>query len=389
MTASQPISEDTLIRVLDSLNIGLVFIDAQNRIAFVNKSAEQIRNMKREDRIGSSILECHRGAMHARVLNVIDDFRKGTDGPRHRVVRSNGRTFDNSYNVVVDESGDYKGIALVSQDVTEKLMLEQQLKKTNEELERKVAERTAQIEATYRELQHAQEQLMHTEKMASIGRFVSGVAHEINNPLDGIQSCIRLVLSELDNKAQAENYLTLGLEGLYKIELLVKRLLDYARPHVYERTPLNIETLLDNVLAFAQFRLNGTPIRVERKSCDALPAVDADEHYLQQVFLNIILNAFDAMKTGGTLTISTCQQGDGRVAIEITDTGCGIPKDALHKIFDPFFTTKSHESGTGLGLYLSYNVVNNHGGDIEVRSEEGVGTTFVVLLPAALSAGTK
>jgi PAS domain S-box-containing protein len=383
MTVTQLVNEELLTRVLDSLNIGLVFIDSHNRIAFVNKAAEQIRNMDRNDRIGSSILECHRETMYKRVQSVIDDFRRGACGPRHRMVKANGKMFDNSYNVVVDEAGQYSGIALVSQDVTEKMMLEQQLKKINEELERKVLERTAQIEATYRELQRAQEQLMQTEKMASVGRFVSGVAHEINNPLDGIQNCIRLVLNEIDNKVQAENYLALALEGLYKIELLVKRLLDYARPHVYERVPLNINSLLDNILAFVQFKLKEHSIRVERAFSENLPPVNGDEHYLQQVFLNIILNAFDAMKNEGELTIATLYDQNRGVGIRISDTGCGIPEEAMLKIFDPFFTTKDQESGTGLGLYLSYNVITNHGGDIEVESKVGTGTTFTVWLPAS------
>jgi PAS domain S-box-containing protein len=383
MPASPIVSEEALIRILDSLNVGVVFIDQENRIAFVNKEAERIRRIQAEERVGKSILDCHQGAMHERVKEVIEGFKKGIHAQRHRTVKTFGRSFDNTYNVVTDDQGNYAGIALVSQDITEKLSLEEELKRTNEALEQKVKERTAEIEAAYRELQRAHQQLMHAEKMASIGQFVSGLAHEINNPLDGIQNCIRMVLMDCTDTEQTDRYLALALDGLFKIELIVRRLLDYARPHTLEKMPVDLNALLNQALTLTQFKLRNKNIVVHADFDQHLPPITGDPHFLQQVFVNIILNAFDAMKAGDTLTVTTRANGDG-VSVEIADTGCGIPPSMLHRIFDPFFTTKMENAGTGLGLYLSYNVIHNHGGSISVDSIEGKGTTFAVWLPVAL-----
>lgn len=374
--------KEILTGILDSLNVGVVFMDKENRIAFVNKEAERIRRMKSEERLGTSILECHSGAMHKRVQNVIDDFRRGVKTTRHRMVKTFGRAFDNTYSVVVDSEGNYQGLVLVGQDVTEKLALEEQLKKTNAELENKVRDRTREIKATYEKLRLAEQQLLQAEKMASIGQFVSGVAHEINNPLDGIQNCIRAVLGEPENRDQLGRYLPLALEGLFRIELLVRQLLDFARPHDFERQPLLVNDIIEHALSLTQFKIKEKGISLHSELAANLPPISGGPHYLPQVFVNIILNAIDAMNTGGFLTVETKAVGKS-AAVTVSDTGCGISPIILKKIFDPFFSTKPSHSGTGLGLYLSYNVITSLGGTIRVKSTVGKGSRFTVLLPAA------
>jgi len=373
----------SLVRILNSLNIGVVFIDAKNRIAFVNKTAEEIRGIKSEDRVGTSVFDCHNGTLNKKVDSMIEDFRKGVQVTRHKMIKTQGKYFDNTYNVVSDEEGSYKGIVLISQNVTDKTLLEQQLKQTNEELEKNVEERTKEIEATYKELQIAQKQLMQSEKMASIGQFVSGLAHEINNPLDGIQNCLRTVLADIKNFDQTKKYLSLALEGLFKIELLVRQLLDYARPHSHEKIILDVNDLLNDVLELTRFKIKNTKIKIETNFCQENLVIYGDEHYLQQVFVNIILNGFDSMGSKGLLSITTSKLGSGNVCIKISDTGCGIPVENISKIFDPFFTTKLQSSGTGLGLYLSYNVIKDHSGNISVESKKGEGATFTINIPVA------
>ena len=210
------------------------------------------------------------------------------------------------------------------------------IKKTNEQLEQIVSERTAEIERTYNELKIAQRQLMQTEKMAAIGQFVSGVAHEINNPLDGIQNCIRMTLSDIEDKSQTQNYLSLALEGLFKIEILVKQLLDYARPHSIERQELSIKQILDESLQFCIYKLKENNITFENNFSSDLKNIYGDLHYLNQVFVNLFLNACDAMPNGGKLTITAENIENNCVMVKVKDTGIGIPKESLSKILIHF-----------------------------------------------------
>lgn len=382
-------TKETLVEILDSLNIGVVYVDKEGSFSLINKAGEEIRDLKSEDRIGSSVLDCHPEQMQKHVTKDFESFSKGDYLSRHKMIHLKEKYFDNTYNVVKDKEGNFKGVVLVSQDVTEKEKLAEELKKTNEQLEQIVSERTAEIERTYNELKIAQRQLMQTEKMAAIGQFVSGVAHEINNPLDGIQNCIRMTLSDIEDKSQTQNYLSLALEGLFKIEILVKQLLDYARPHSIERQELSIKQILDESLQFCIYKLKENNITFENNFSSDLKNIYGDLHYLNQVFVNLFLNACDAMPNGGKLTITAENIENNCVMVKVKDTGIGIPKESLSKIFDPFFTTKQKSNGTGLGLYLSYNVLNEHSAKIFAKSKINQGTEFTILFPSIECSGIK
>jgi len=261
-------------------------------------------------------------------------------------------------------------------------MLEEKLQKYNEELEHKVKERTKEIEDAYNKLKVAQQQLVQSEKMAAIGQFVAGLAHEINNPLDGIQNCLRAILSEPQNLEQTKNYSELALDGLYKIEILVKKLLSYARLHALEKTEVDINLILKDILSLTSFKLKNKKIIINEEYSSDLPLIYGDAHFLEQVFVNLVLNACDAMPNGGQLTVKTFSNNNDFIEIKVIDNGEGIPNEHLNNIFDPFFTTKQKNNGTGLGLYLSYSFVEQHGGKISVKSKKGMGTEFTVLLPA-------
>ncbi|MFN3134504.1 MAG: ATP-binding protein [Candidatus Kryptonium sp.] len=378
MPTSNLVSKDLLFKILDAIDDGIIFVDEEGRMLYMNKSAEKYRNIKNEERLGTSVVMCHPEAIHDKVREVLENFKKGIVSKRHKIVYANGRYYENIYNVVHDDNGKYIGLVLETRDITEKFMLESKLKRMNEELEKKVKERTEEIRMAYEQLRKAQEVLMQVEKMSSIGRFVAGLAHEINNPLDGIQNCIRAVLAEPDNKQKLREFLGLALEGLDRIELIVRRLLDYAKPHIFERVDLNINDIIEEALAIAQFRIRDKKIEVEKNLSDEELIVVGDFHYLEQVFANMIFNAIDAVDFNGKIEIETF--GDKQnVFVRIKDNGCGIPENILRKIFDPFFTTKPN--GTGLGLYLSYNVVSSHGGKIEVKSRVGKGSVFTIALP--------
>lgn len=385
MPHSEYADKKTLTCLLDGLEVGVIFVDENSDLAFINKAGEKIRNISSEERLGTSVLDCHHHKAHNKVKADLNSFHKGDYESRHKIIKSNGKYFDNTYNVVKDKDGNFLGVALLSQDITEKKLLEDELKKTNAQLEWKVKERTEEIKSAYEKLRVAQQQLMQSEKMAAIGQFVSGLAHEINNPLDGIQNCIRAVIAEPEDKSQTKTFLPLALEGLYKIEILVKQLLDFAKPKPNEMKICCINDILKESISLTRFRLKEKKIRIKKDLADQCPSITGQAQYLGQIFVNIILNAIDSMDKDGNLELKTTTLGE-EIIISIKDNGTGIPQEIINKIYDPFFTTKQKKNGTGLGLYISYNVIKAHGGKISVQSELGKGTEFKIRLPLATNA---
>lgn len=237
---------------------------------------------------------------------------------------------------------------------------------------------------SHEELQQAQTQILQAEKLASLGRLISGVAHEINNPLSGMQNCIQMIHEEPDNKPQTSKYLTLISEGLSQIKSIISKLLDYARQNPIVREPVNINTAIEKMLALLDTRFNRQRVFV-RTNLTAQPnQVWGDRHQLEQVLLNLLINGIDAMPQGGKLTITTrntTRQHTPGLLIKIADTGTGISRTEIPKIFDPFFTTKDVGEGTGLGLSVCLGIIQTHFGQIDVSSEVGEGTVFSIFLP--------
>jgi two-component system sensor histidine kinase HydH len=233
-------------------------------------------------------------------------------------------------------------------------------------------------------LQETQAQLIRSEKMAALGRLVASVAHEINNPLQAVQGGLGLTREELGGQARREkltHFLDLAEEGVVRIAAIVGRVADFYRPGRQERRPTDLHVALEEVLELAGERLHQSDVTVERAWADTLPRISANPEHLQQVFLTLVLNAVDAMGHGGTLRISTSldQPDEEMVRIAFSDTGVGMSPEIQARLFEPFFTTKAYASR--LGLPISYQIIEGHGGEIAVTSEEGVGTTFTILLP--------
>jgi len=249
-----------------------------------------------------------------------------------------------------------------------------ELENWNHTLESKVAERTEEI-------QRIQSQLLRSEKLASLGELVAGIAHEINNPLTGILMFSSLVLedSRLDPSLQGDlNTVVRETERCAKI---VRGLLDFSRSSIPEKSRTCLNEILMRAIELVEHHTLFRGLTIDRHYALPLPELLIDESQVEQVFVNMILNAAQAMDGTGTLTVSTGVTSDGTwVYAKISDTGCGIPPEHLDKIFDPFFSTKEHQ-GTGLGLSVSYGIIRNHGGSIEVQSEVGSGTTFTIELP--------
>jgi len=238
------------------------------------------------------------------------------------------------------------------------------------------------LEKSYENLQDVKRQMAQSERLVSLGRFVAELAHEINNPLDGVKNCLRVVMEDPEDTFLRKRYLGLVDEGVQQIEGVVRNLLEYAKEHVTRMEPVDVNEVLKRTILMGGYKFYSAGIKVRTSLDTRLPQVYGDPHQLQEVFFNIVLNAIDAMPHGGVLTIET-RGVKGFVEIEITDSGTGIPRKDILKIFKPFYTTKDSEGGTGLGLSVSLEIVKRYGGQIEVYSLMGRGTTFKISLPIA------
>ena len=306
------------------------------------------------------------------------------------------------------------------------------LEEMNAHLEQRVARRTQELERMNTELQHEQaaqqklitklrgayRQLVHAEKMASIGQLAAGVAHEINTPSSFVSSNLEVLqeylaldeklltlyeawryaeneyqahqlLARLDHLQQVEDFdfvradvqklLSSSLEGIRRISKIVRSLKNYSRQVEETAYPLDMNEALDEALAMVWNELK-YKVKVDKEYKD-LPKILCIGDQIKQVFINLLMNAIQAIEKNGRLWIATGQHTEGEIWISIRDNGTGIKSEYLERIFDPFFTTKPVGSGTGLGLAISYGIIEQHGGQIHVHSEEGVGTEFIISLP--------
>lgn len=241
-----------------------------------------------------------------------------------------------------------------------------------------------QLKEGCREHDRLRRQLTRNEKLALIGELAATVAHEVNNPLDGLQNSIRILKRGTTSPEQTRQLLDLMDNGLYRIEMIVRRLLSMSREEPLSPAPIRMEEIVDDALVFAQPKLNRRGVELIRDFPDAPVFAMADRLQMAQVLINLMINAADAMPDGGKLTVR-CRAADydRSVLLDVIDTGSGISPESLPHIFEPFYTTKSKGGGTGLGLAVVSRIVKAHGGTVEVESEVGQGTRFRISLRAA------
>jgi two-component system, NtrC family, sensor kinase len=310
----------------------------------------------------------------------------------------------------------------IGQLVTSFNRMTDRLKENQESLETHVAS----LESANRQLKQAQEELIRTEKLVSIGRFAAGVAHEVGNPLGAILGYTSILEQDGLDREEARDYLRRIEKEIERINRIVRELLDFARPSRVEIREVGMNKVIESTLSLLSYQKDFRNVTTQLELQSSLPSIKGDETQLSQVFLNIVLNAIDAMPEGGTLTIRTEEyivegfritpseplfaprrkgdpeekdysrmrkpsplsvlltkfsKGDRLVRARISDTGIGIKKQDLERIFDPFFTTKDPNKGTGLGLSVSLRIVESMGGEIRVESEVGKGSAFEVYFP--------
>jgi signal transduction histidine kinase len=240
-----------------------------------------------------------------------------------------------------------------------------------------------EVARLFTEREHLQAQLVQSAKMASLGVMASGIAHELRNPMAIASAAAQLLRDRPDDAAlRAE-----ALEKIYRSTMrasgIIESLLKFARPVDGPPAPVDINDLLRETCALMNEQMTAHHVTVKTQLIAGLPAVEADGRLLQQVFTNLMLNAQQAMPDGGTLSVTTATDERGRIVIRFADTGIGINPDHLPKVFDPFFTTRPTGQGIGLGLAISYQIIERHHGTIELASSRGKGTTATIRLAAA------
>lgn len=244
-----------------------------------------------------------------------------------------------------------------------------------------------QLRDTTREQDRLQRRLTRSEKLALIGELAATVAHEINNPLDGLQNSIRIIRRDPANAAQVGQLLNLMENGLHRMEMIVRRLLTMSRDEPVHPVPTRIDEIFEEAVAFVRARLERCRIELVCDFPETPVTILADRVQFAQVLINLLVNAADAMPGGGKVVVhgQAIEQGR-RARLTISDTGTGISEADLPRIFDPFFTTKAQGAGTGLGLAIVARIIEAHLGKIEVTSEPGCGTRFIIEMPTEAQA---
>jgi two-component system, NtrC family, sensor kinase len=344
--------------ILESLDNGLLVVDTGHRVIRWNRALEHLSGIPRRDAVGRGLAELLDPALVESVHAALHESPSGAALYRVPLTLARGRTDTGRLVdvVVVPLQGadgadlGVEGSIIVFEDVTSRARLE--------------------------------EQLQISDKMASIGLLAAGVAHEVNTPLTGISSYTQMLLDRADPEDPQTKLLEKIERQTFRAAKIVNGLLTLARggQSASERAPVDLNTVINDVLSLLEHQFRAVNIQVRRDLSTVPPVVFGAEHKLQQVFLNLFINARDAMPRGGWLSI-TSRAADGFASIEVGDTGAGIQTEHLARIYDPFFTTKALGQGTGLGLSITYGIVGEHDGTISCDSRPGEGTRFALTLP--------
>lgn len=259
---------------------------------------------------------------------------------------------------------------------------------------KRLAENKQQMEAQIRSLKQANEEILRSEKLSSVGRLAAGMAHEVGNPIGAILGYANLLRTHVEKNQEARDFLERIEKEIARIDTIVRELLDFSRPSPGSSVPVDINALVSESASFFSHQKPTRSVEFETRLEENIGMVWANPDQLKQVLINLMLNACDAMEKGGRITIATSQTpwpearekspdkgSAGFVEIAVSDTGKGIPKSKLNDVFDPFYTTKPPGKGTGLGLAISLRIVESFGGAISVESVEGKGSTFKIRLP--------
>src|SRR6202158_1844896 len=339
--------------IVESLHVGVLAIDLDGRVESWNTQIEQLIGISRDDAVGRKLAEVLPEDLLAEIAS-----RESTDEVtgfyKFRLKGNSGTAIVNvSIAPLMSKAGEHIGRLILMDDVTER--------------------------------ERMQEQMLQTEKLTSLGLLAAGVAHEVNTPLAVISNYIQMLARQFPGDDPRHTLIEKIVKQTFRASEIVNNLLNFSRTGAAAFAPINVNSVVEDTLSLVAHPFRTSHVQVIKNLQGDLPAVLGSPNRLQQVFLNLFLNARDAMPSGGILQVRTAAR-NGSVEIEVSDTGAGIARENVNKIFDPFFTTKATGRGTGLGLSVSYGIIKEHAGKIDVRSTAGKGTSFHLEFPVARKA---
>jgi len=339
--------------IVESLNVGVLSVDLEGMVESWNTRMEQLFGVTRQESVGRQLSSLLPEEL-AREIAARGDQEQITGIYKQRL-QHQGKllTLNVSITPLVSKSNEHIGRLLLFDDVTQRERME--------------------------------EQMSQTEKLTSLGLLAAGVAHEVNTPLAVISNYIQMLAKQMPEGDPRQSIIEKIVKQTFRASEIVNNLLNFSRTGAAEAADIDVNRVVEETLSLVAHPLKTLHIQVVKQLGEPLPAVRGSANKLQQVFLNLFLNARDAMPGGGMLEVRTAAH-NGSVEIEVADTGAGIPREHIHRIFDPFFTTKASGRGTGLGLSVTYGIIKEHAGKIDVRSTPGKGTSFHVEFPAVRKA---
>lgn len=337
--------------IVESLNIGVLTVDLEDCIESWNPQLEDLLAIPRREALQRHLQDVLPQDLVAEIalratsdhVSGIYKFHLNTPAGRRLVINA-------SIAPLVGKNGARLGRLILLDDITQRVRLE--------------------------------EQMVQTEKLTSLGLLAAGVAHEVNTPLAVISNYIQMLAKQIPADDPRQKTIERIVKQTFRASEIVNNLLNFSRTGAAEFVEVNLNSVLEETLTLVQHPFKTAQVNVIKNYTEQLPPVLGSITRLQQVFLNLFMNARDAMPSGGMLEVRTGAH-NGSVAVEVTDTGSGIPAENLHRIFDPFFTTKATGRGTGLGLSVSYGIIKEHAGKVDVRSTPGKGTSFRLEFPVA------
>ncbi len=324
--------------IIESINVGVVVEDVEGRIAGWNKALESLTGRTKAHTLGRRTAEI-----------IPAQFLQRLAENKHLYKQSwNGLTVNFSATSLMDKAGNTHGTLIIIDNITDRIRLE--------------------------------DQLIQNDKLTSIGLLAAGVAHEVNTPLAVISSYSQMLRKEMSPEDPRHKLLEKITNQTFRASEIVNNLLNFSRTNATEFGEVDIHQVITETISLVEHQLKSARIRIDRVLDAEYPVTFGNAGKLQQVFLNLFVNARDAMPEGGEIRVFT-EMVDSKIEIIVQDTGAGISRENIKKIYDPFFTTKAAGKGTGLGLSVTYGIVQEHGGNISVESKPGVGTAFRLELP--------
>jgi PAS domain S-box-containing protein len=370
--------------IIKSMRNVLVVTDERGNLKMANDAAARLFGYSMNELIGRKIemLFVNKEAFKRIITRISRSARskRGTLDLESVFVTKTGAKIPMAIccSTLTDEEGNAVGTVIVAQDLRRIKNLVIKAAKAADAYRLKALE----LQKAYNELKGLQKHLIQTEKLTYLGKLAAGIAHEINNPMTGVLAMTSFLLKKLPAGSPLCEDLNLVVEETKRCKKIVEDLLEFSRQKEPEKTLCNLNTIIEESLAIIEKQPFFHNIEISRQLDDSLPAVMVDKNQIKQVFVNLILNAHDAMPEGGSLKVETAfRDGENMIEIRFADTGCGINQEDIPRLFDPFFTTKEKAKGTGLGLSVSHEIISRHGGAINVESRPNAGSTFVVRLP--------